>query len=154
MIKIVAQSKRQSVSFSPKLFLILGFFVGSIILSYYLYTNPIATITIFISSIILFIYYTQPPSRQMVELTDDYLKINSEIHYLKDIIAWSIGEYETLYEVMIKKNRFDSITSIYLSKHNPNTQPFIELMLEKCKFDEEMYFNDPIQNFMKLIGLK
>jgi hypothetical protein len=154
MIKIVAQSKRQSVSFSPKLFLLLGFFVGSIILSYYLYTNPIATITIFISSIILFIYYTQPPTRQMVELTNDYLKINSEVHYLKDIVAWSIAEYETIYEIMIKRNRFDSITSIYLSKHNPNTQPFIESMFEKCKFDEEMYFSDPIQNFMKLIGLK
>lgn len=154
MLKIVAQSKRQNVSLSPKLFLLLGFFVGSIVLSYYLYTNPIATITIFISSIILFIYYTQPPSRQMVELTDDYLKINSDIHYFKDIIAWSVGEYETMYEIMIKKNRLDSITSIYLSKHNPNTQLFIESMLQKCKFDEAMYFSDPIQNFMKLIGLK
>jgi hypothetical protein len=154
MLKIVAQSKRHSVSISPKLFLLLGFFIASIILSYYLYTNPIATITIFISSIILFIYYTQPPRRQMVELTDDYLKINSDIHYFKDIVAWSIGEYESMYEIMIKKNRLDYITSIYISKHNPVTQSFIESMLLKSKFDEAMYFSDPIQNFMKLIGLK
>jgi hypothetical protein len=154
MLKIVAQNKRQNVTFSPKLFLLLGFFVGSIILSYYLYTNPIATITIFISSVILFIYYTQPIGRLMVEINDDFLKIDSEIHYFKDIVAWSIGEYESIYEIMIKKNKLDSITSIYLSKHNPNTQLFIESMLEKCKFDEGLYFNDPIQNFMKLIGLK
>ncbi len=154
MIKLVAQNKRQGVTFSPKLFLLLGFFVGSIILSYYLYTNPIATVTIFVSSIFLFIYYTQPPSRQMVELTNDFLKINSEIFYVKDIQAWTIGEFENLYEIMIKTNKLDSITYFYLSKHNPNTQSFIELMSATCHFDEDLYFRDPIQNFMKFLGLK
>ncbi len=154
MIKLVAQNKRQSVTFSPKLFLLLGFLVGSIILSYFLYKNPVPTITIFISSVFLFIYYTQPPARQMVEITNDFLKINSEIYYLNDIQAWTIGEFENLYEIMIKTNKLDSITYFYLSKHNPNTQPFMEFLSEKCKFDEDLYFKDPIQNFMKLIGLK
>lgn len=154
MIKLVAQNKRQSVTFSPKLFLLLGFFVGSIILSYFLYTNPVATITIFISSVFLFIYYTQPPSRQMVELTNEYLKINSELYYLNDIQVWTAQEFENLYEIMIKTNKIDSITYFYLSKHNPNTQPFIELMGERCRYDDDLYFKDPIQNFMKFIGLK
>lgn len=154
MVKLVAQNKKQSVSFGPKLFLLLGFFVGSIILSYYLYTNPVATIVIFISSIILFIYYTQPPSRLMVEITDNYLKINSEIYYLNEIASWTYAEFDNFYEIMFKTNKLNAINYFYLSKHNPNTESFVLLLSEKCQYDEDLYFKDPIQNFMKLIGLK
>ena len=154
MIKIVGQNKREGVKFGLNLFFVLSFFVGCLVMSYFTYTNPLATIAILIASIILFVYYTNPPARVLLEITEDYLKINNDVFYHSDIVAWSGAEYESMYEVVVRFKASNSVSSFYLSRHNPKTQEFIQYLSQKDPYDDSVFYSDTLLNFMKLLKVR
>jgi hypothetical protein len=154
MVKIIAQNKQEGAVLNLKLLLLLLFFVGSILLSWFAYSTPLATITIMVASIVLFVFYTSQPVRLMVELTEEYLKIDSTMIYKDDLISWAGSEHDSVFEVVLKTKKSNTLTNFYLSKHNPKTEQFLEMLENFDLYDEKIYYTDTVLNFMKVIGIK
>ena len=127
-----------------------------IMLTYITFRDSLlAGLTVFVASVILFIFYTRSPESIIVEIDNETVKIASSETLWTQITGWSIIEGSELIEFVFQShNALQKYANFYLSVDYEYLPQLIDFVATKAPYIPDIYSSDPIQTLIKIVGLK
>lgn len=135
------------------LFLLSG--LGMTVLSWFLYYNPIITLTLTVSSLAFFYSLAVPPSKVEIILYDDKLSINKVLVSYDNLVFWAVTELEGKLEITIQKKSISpSFLRFYIEDNKEQLEKVVAILSQNIPYNQETAHNDKAHFILRYLGLK
>jgi hypothetical protein len=153
---IIANNKRQDLTYSYKIFYILGFFLVLLVLSFLVLKDILAFVTIFVAALALFFILSKPPVPLNIKITNTGLGIDNREFPWTAIKAWTIVKYtdnqnEFLFQTSSIQEPF---IGFFVVNNFENSLAIENFLSQKVQYKEGLILDNPIEIFIRWIGLK
>jgi hypothetical protein len=153
---IIANNKRQDLTYSYKIFYILGFFLVLLVLSFLVLKDILAFVTIFVAALALFFILSKPPIPLNIQITDTGLSIDNREFPWTSIKAWTIVKYtDNQNEFLFQTNSIqEPFIGFFVVNNFENSLAIENFLSQKVQYKEGLILDNPIEIFIRWIGLK
>jgi hypothetical protein len=153
---ITANNKRQDLTYSYKIFYILGFFLVLLVLSFLVLKDILAFICIFISALALFFILSKPPTSLKVQISEKSIFIDGREFVWSDIRYWTIVKYvDNQNEFLFQTNKVqEPFVGFFVVNNFENSLAIENFLNQKIPYKEGLIMDNPIEIFIRWIGLK
>jgi hypothetical protein len=153
---IIANNKRQDLTYSYKIFYILGFFLVLLVLSFLVLKDILAFVTIFVAALALFFILSKPPVPLNIQITNTGLGIDNREFPWTAIKAWTIVKYtDNQNEFLFQTNSIqEPFIGFFVVNNFENSLAIENFLSQKVQYKEGLILDNPIEIFIRWIGLK
>jgi hypothetical protein len=151
-----ATNKRQDLTYSYKIFYILIFFLVLLVLSFLVLKDFLAFVCIFLAAFALFFILSKPPTPLKIQFNDSGVMIGERVFGWIDIASWTIIKYtDDQCEYIFQTKKIQEPFVGFFMPNNFEVKANLDSVLrQKIPFQENLILDNPIEIFIRWIGLK